>query len=78
MLTAVSGCIYLTRLILYCSVIAGLAGGALPDRRLGARPVEKLTDGIRLAVAGAFLTVQVKTDKIVRVVVFPDSGSQDR
>ena len=55
------------RLMLCCAMLAALAlrgSGGIG----AASPVEKEPDGIRVAVAGGFLRIQVATDSIVRVL----------
>jgi alpha-D-xyloside xylohydrolase len=69
--TIVAGGVCLNRFILYCSAIAQLAA-IVPSPRPAAPPVERLPDGIRIPVAGAFLTVRARTDTIVRVVFSKD------
>jgi alpha-D-xyloside xylohydrolase len=62
----------LKRFILYGSVLAALAGGIWSRDVVAAPKVEKRADGIQIAIDGGFLTLQVKTDAIVRVVFSKD------
>jgi alpha-D-xyloside xylohydrolase len=59
-------------LLRYCPVLAVLAGGPLPAGSAAAPPVERLADGIRVAVGDAFLTIHARSDTIVRVVFSRD------
>ncbi len=72
---------------LWSGVIVGLAAGAstlalratpgrapAPQTAATAAGVEELPDGIRLQVAGGFLTVELKTDAIARVLFSKDAA----
>jgi alpha-D-xyloside xylohydrolase len=59
------------RLILIV-LLAGAAPAPQPYLRAAAPQIEKRADGIQLAVDGGFLTLQVKSENIVRVVFSKD------
>ena len=61
----------MSHFVLYCSTILALLS-VVSAQRPGVPPVERLPDGIRLAVGDRLLTVRFKTDAIVRVVVSRD------
>jgi alpha-D-xyloside xylohydrolase len=59
-------------LLRFCPILAAVTCGLLSLGQAAAPPVERLADGIRVAVAGSFVTIQPKTDTIVRVTVSSD------
>ena len=61
----------MARFIIFCMQIAVLAAAG-PVQRVPSPPVEKLAEGIRVAVGDGFLAVQPKSDTIVRVVFSKD------
>jgi alpha-D-xyloside xylohydrolase len=59
------------KVLLRCLVLPVLAGGLLSFSTAAPPPLERLADGVRVPVGGGFLTIQPRTDQIVRVLFSP-------